>query len=201
MTLVSFTRLIALSGLILVTACATEVVTPTGLTLMSESVYNSVIADYSDAIERYDGLYNIITMRGTILNSKVAHAQLDQNARHYMWDQTKYTEEKNKTDEGLKKELQVHLSFYTPDRKHDDLQKSKTLWKIFLDSEGRRYEGKAIKVKLLPAEIIGLYSYHDHFTTPYTLTFAVPAALVENKATKLTITGPVGSASLNFKGL
>lgn len=194
-------RLLSLLGLLALAACATQEITPTGITLMSEGAYHSIVDEYSDSTERYSGLYNTISMRGTILNTKVSHAMLDQNARLFMWDQTKYNEELKKTDDNLKKEIQVHLSFYTPERKHDDLHKSKTLWKIFLDAGGRRFEGKAVKIKLLPAEIQGMYSYHNRFTTPYTVTFAVPAALVENKATKLTVTGPVGSAFLNFAAL
>ena len=201
MSFLSLTRLFVSFAFLGLAACASQEVTPTGLTLMSDGAYQDVVAEYTNSVEKYDGLYNTISMRGTILNSKVAHAQLDQNARHYMWDQTKYNEERAKTDESLKKEIQLHLSFFTPDRKQDDLHKSKTLWKIFLDCEGRRYEGKAVKVKLLPIEVMALYPYHNTFTTPYTITFAVPAALVENKPTKLTVTGPVGSASLSFPAI
>lgn len=197
----SILRVITMFGFLFLAACATREVTPSGLNLMSESVYQATVEKYSDTIEVYDGLNNTITIKGTILNSQVAMAQLDQNARLFLWDQTKFAEEKKKTEDNLKKEISIFVSFYTPTRKHDDLHKSKTLWKIFLDAEGRRFEGKATKIKLLTEEVRRLYWYHGRFTTPYTLTFQVPAALVERTTSKLTITGPVGSASLNFPAL
>lgn len=182
-------------------ACATRDTTPTGLNVMSESAYQNVIDEYSDSTERYSGLYNTITMRSTLLNAKVAHAQLDQKARQFLWDKAKYDEEAKKVDQKLSKESEIFLSFYTPTRKHDNLNRSKTLWRIFLDVDGKRYEGKATKIKLLTTELQSIYAYHNSFSTPYSLIFPVPMTKIENSEAKLTITGPVGSASQNYPAM
>lgn len=179
-------------------ACASQEVSPTGLTLMSEGVYHSTVERFTDSTEKYSGLYNTIMVKGTLLNSKVAQAQLDQSARLYQWDQARYTEEANKGAATRQKETQVFISFYTPDRKHDDLHKNKTLWRIFLDIDGKRVEGKASKIKLVLSEIQSLYEYHTRFGTPYLVTFNVPTSLVEKAKSKMTVTGSVGSASLEF---
>jgi hypothetical protein len=92
----------------------------------------------------------------------------------------------------------MFLSLYTPERKHDDLHKNKTLWKIFLDSQGRRYEGKAVKIKLLTNEIQAMYPEHTRFATPYLVTFPVSTKSVDGQPTKLTLTGTVSSVSLDF---
>lgn len=182
----------------LVLGCASRETLPSGLNIMSESKYQSVVDEYSDSTERYSGLYNTITMRSTLVNSKVAQAQLDQNARIFLWDQNKFNEEATKTSQRLAKETEVFISFYTPTRKHDNLHRSKTLWKIFLDVNGKRYEGKASKIKLLLPEVQGLYAYHTTFATPYSVIFPVPVSQVEKFDSKLTVTGPIGTANVNF---
>ena len=184
---------------IILSACASSEKNNHGLVLISESEYEKITESYTDKVQIYSGLYNIMDISGTVVNTSVAKAQLDQNARLYEWDAAKMTTEKVKSDEELNKETEVFISFYTPERKHDDLQKNKTLWKIFLDANGKRYEGKAKKIKLLTQEIRGLYPYHTQFATPYLITFPVSTKSVEGTPLKLTITGSVGSASLNFK--
>lgn len=181
------------------TACASAPENPHGLQLISESEFESVTENYTEKTQVYSGLYNIMDISATLVNTPVAKAQLDQNARLYQWDTAKMTTEKVKSDENLNKETDIFISFYTPERKHDDLHKNQTLWKIFLDANGKRYEGKVKKIKLLTDEIRGLYPYHNRFATPYTITFPISVHSVESSSAKLTITGPVGSASLEFK--
>ena len=186
-------------SLILLQACATSKPNPEGLNLMSEDEYEKVMETYSDKIQVYSGLENIIDMTGTIINSAVAQGQMDQNARMYQWDAAKYTTEKVKMDEQMQKEATLFLSFYTPERKHDELHKNETLWKIFLDVNGKRFEVKAKKIKLLTEEIRGLYPYHSRFATPYLITFPVAMKSIENSNSQMTITGPVGSGKVKFK--
>lgn len=186
-------------GLILSQACATSNSNPNGLNLMSQNEYEKVMSDFTDKAQVYSGLENVIDMTATMINSYVAQGQMDQSARMYQWDSAKYTTEKVKIDEQMQKETTLFLSFYTPERKHDELHKNETLWKIFLDVNGKRFEGKAKKVKLLTEEIRGLYPYHSRFATPYMVTFPVASKSIENFPSQLTITGPVGSGQVKFK--
>ena len=170
----------------------------TNLNLISQDQYAEIIDSQMIHDQAYDGLYNTIDMKAVPLNSKVAMAQVDQTARQFMWDETKYSEEKTKAQQQLEKESQIFVSFFTPEKKHDDLAKNKTLWKIFIDVDGHRYEGKASKIKLLESEIKGLYSFHNKFSTPYQLSFPVAMKNIEGKSIRLTLTGPVGSSSVVF---
>jgi len=84
-------------------------------------------------------------------------------------------------------------------RKHDDFHKNQTLWKIFLDVDGKRHEGKTKKIKLLTEELQGIYQFHNRFSTPYSVVFPVPMKQIEAaKEVKITVTGPVGSATLEY---
>lgn len=189
-----------LSLFLVLTACATNYeVTPAGHTIKTTGDYPSVIEKNTDKVRRYSGFYNTIEMEGTVINSAVAQAQLEQGQMLYQWDANKLAEEKAKIEDKLSKQTDFFLSFYTPERKNDDLSKASTNWKVFLDVGDRRYEGKVTKIKLSLAEIEGLYPYHNRFYTPYNITFPVTMRSIEGKPLKLTVTGAVGSGFLEFK--
>lgn len=191
---------LTLAAATILSACAsTSEVTPSGRTLLSADEYMNVLDDNSDKVRKYNGFYNVLDVEGIQLNSKVAAAQLDQSMRLYQWTEEKYAEEKNKFEQRLSKQAEYFVTFFTPERKNDDLHKTDSVWRIFLDVDGRRFEGKATRIKLPTAEIQGLYPIHNRFSTPYTLTFPVPMMSIEGKEQKLTITGPVASGTLQYK--
>jgi hypothetical protein len=166
--------------------------------LMEEKDYYSTIDKNTKRRRVYDGFYATMEFSAVLLNTPAARARVDQMARIYQWDLDKYKDEKAKTENNLAKQTEIFLSFYVPNSKNDDLNKSKTLWKIFFDANGKRYEGKVEKIKTLIAEVSNLYPGHSRWGTPYKLTFNVPTSLVEAGVTKLTLTGPVGSAFVEF---
>lgn len=191
--------LLLITVCILTLSCSTTSSHASNLKLISESDYHQVVKNNSRGQQVYSGLYNAIDMTGVIINTAVAEAQVDQMARIYMWDASKYTQEKVKAEEKIRKESEFFVSFFTPDRKHDDLHKNKTLWKIFLDVDGKRFEGKVTKVKLLTEEIQSIYPFHNRFSTPYLIVFPIVMKQIEGSASvKLTITGPVGSSTVDF---
>lgn len=184
---------------LLLSACAsTYEVTPSGRTLRTADEYMETLEKNSDKLRSYSGFYNILDVEGVVLNSKVAEAQLDQSSRLYQWDESKYAEQKAKFDQRLSRESEFFISFFTPERKNDDLSKTTTVWRIFLDVDGRRFEGKAVKMKQPLAEIQGLYPFHNRFATPYSVIFPVAMRSIEGKEMKVTMTGPVGSGVMTF---
>lgn len=191
-------KVIASVFFLILAGCASTSTNTYGVAVISQSEYENRIEPYSKKIETYAGLLNTLHMRATLLNSQVQDAQLLQRARLYQWDEGTYNTEKQKSTEDMNKVTQVFVSLYTPEKKHDDLHKNQTLWKIFLDSNGRRWEGKATKIKLLTNEIQALYPDHTRFGTPYLVTFQVPVRSIEGQPIKLTLTGSVASASVEF---
>ncbi|WP_413586478.1 hypothetical protein [Bdellovibrio sp. HCB274] len=183
---------------LLLTGCATYEITDTGRALRTEDQYFEIVQKNSDRTIRYSGLYNVLEMQGTLLSAEVLEAQLDQKTRIYLWDETKFQTEKDLVAKRLSSETEIFLSFYTPERKNDDLGTPKTLWKTFLDVDGRRYEGKVVRMKSSLAELISLYPTHNRFYTPYSLIFPLPAKSIEGKEMKITVTGPVGSGTLHY---
>lgn len=180
-------------------ACASYEITPSGRALRTEDQYFEIVDKNSDRTTKYSGLYNTLEIQATLLNSEVTEAQMDQLARFYLWDESHFQTEKAKREEKLNRETEFFLSFFTPERKNDDLAKNVTLWKTFLDVDGRRYEGKVTKIKSALAELTSLYPYHNRFYTPYSMVFPVSVRSIEGKTMKLTVTGPVGSGTLTFQ--
>lgn len=191
-------RYLAALLLLALSACATYEVTPAGRAILTENEYYKVIDENSDQTTRYSGLYNLLDVQTTALTSKVLLAQMDQLTRIYLWDETKYKEEKAKNEARVNKEAEFFLAFYTPERKSDDLNKPNTQWRIFLDVAGRRFEGKVSKIKIAFPELVSLYPSFNRFYTPYSVVFNIPMKTIEDQPMKMTITGSVGSAVLNI---
>tara|TARA_B110001454_G_C12723326_1_gene436685 strand:- start:46524 stop:47129 length:606 start_codon:yes stop_codon:yes gene_type:complete len=193
-------RLLLLFIIGLAVSCSHKDISPSpNIKLISESDYLQTVKRNSRQQQVYSGLYNSIDLTAAVVNTEVSEAQVDQMARVFIWDEAKYTQEKATADGKLRKEAEFFVSFFTPERKHDDLNKNKTLWKIFLDVDGKRYEGKTTKIKLLTEELQSLYPFHTRFSTPYSIVFPVPMKNIESANTiKLTITGPVGTSTVDF---
>jgi len=178
--------------------CATHETSSTGLELMSAGEVDRVLDRSTSRSQNYEGLYNTLDLTATLRNSAVRRAQLEQQARIYQWDRNKFQAEVSASDTKSRNETEVFLSFYTPEKKNDDLNKKATQWKVFLESDGRRFEGKAAKIRQSVPEIQGWYPYFTRFSTPYSVTFTVATQDIETKPAKFIVTGPMGTATLNF---
>lgn len=194
----TFLASIVIIGSLLVACASTPETQISGVTLISDEQYQEAIDKNSAGKELYSGLYNTLNIRATLLRPSMNAAVLQKNARMYQWDKPKFDEESAKSATKTSQETEVFVSFFTPEKKHDDLHKNKTLWKIFLDVNGKRYEGKAAKIKLLTTEIQAFYPEHNSFSTPYLISFPVAANTLEKSDAKLTLTGPITSVSLDF---
>lgn len=177
--------------------CATSYHNP-NLPLTDEDSYFSTLQKFTAKMQVYNGFQAAVDYSATLLNHPVSQHQVDQNARIYQWTPTQYADEKAKSESVLAKRTEIFLSFFTPDKKNDDLNKAKTSWKIFLDAGGRRYEGRAEKIKANNSEIAALYPSYNRWSTPYRLIFDTPVSQIENQQSKLTLTGPIGSTTVEF---
>lgn len=169
-----------------------------GVPEVSISEYERLVKQKTKKIEVYDGLYNKLTVQATWLDSDLTLASLSHNARLLQWDEEKYKQEKSTVISHHASTTEFFISFYTPEQKQDNLSSNKSIWKIYLDVDGRRFEGKASKVKLQLTEVQALYPHHNRWSTPYMLSFPIATGLSDNKKATLTLTGPAGVAQLSF---
>ncbi len=190
--------LILAISILVATSCATRLKTPQGVPEVSIATYNKTVNDKTQKVEVYDGLYNKLTVQASWVDSLLTEYALSYNARLSQWNETKYREEREKKVNKNAESTEFFVSFYTPEKKHSDLNTNRSIWKIFLDVNGQRFEGKAVKMKLLFSEVQTMYPYHNRWSVPYSVTFPVATSLVEGKPATLTFTGPVGNAELNY---
>lgn len=191
-------RNLFLLGLVFfVVGCETTHNNP-NVTLMSRSQTEDAVYAFTTNKKIYDGFMNRLDVSGTLQNSKVVAALTDERARIYQWTEEQYQKEKALGEEGLAKKTEVFLSFFVPERKEDDLHKPGTKWKLFLDVNGKRYEGKSSKVKTLFSELMVLYPHHTRFGSPYLVEFPVSVREIEAFPSRMIITGPPGSTTLEF---
>lgn len=186
---------------LLLGACAheeTQEPVVAGGPVISDEKYNEILTSHTATIRKYVGFYNTIEMQGVLLTPDMVDAQIKQNTRLYQWDADKVRVEREKMNSRLNSDTEIFLAFYTPERKNDNLDKVQTLWKVFIDANGHRYEGKITKIKLLPGEIMGMYPFYSRFCTPYNVTIPVPAAQLSGPV-RLTVTGSLSSASIDLK--
>lgn len=179
-------------------ACATTTPTPSGLILMPEREYHNVVESFTGRSQKYAGLYNTMDVTATLVNSKVALAQIDQKARLLQWDSTQYSKALEKQKNELAEQTIIYMSFYTPDKKNDDLQKPTTQWRMYLEAEGRRWEPRVVRIRQPIAEIQGLYSYHTRFSTAYQLTFPIAATTIDQTRSRFIVTGPLGISTIEY---
>jgi hypothetical protein len=202
---VTATMVLAMSFLF--SACASEPVNesqaePSNIEAASQDKGHAAVIERNSAGEaNYAGFYNTFEYNATLLNYQVREALVTRETEYYQWDAAKTKLERDKARQEMASETAVFLSFFTPDRHNDNLADTKAIWRIFLDVGGSRYTGKAKKLRTLLAELQALYPYHTRWNTPYMVTFPVPVSAIESQPSKLTITGPLGTKSVEFKAL
>ncbi len=189
---------------ILATACTTSQPSTNSQVFvdgMSDDQFNEISDHFTKKEEKYNGFTSSFKFYATILNSKVRDAQVARKASDYQWTRESLFQEREKDTQSLNSESQIFLSFFAPENENDNLESSKTLWKVYLFSEGARFEPRITKTAGPLAQFQRLYSFHTRYMTPYILTFKVPMSKVQQTESKLVITGPVGTSEVTFPSI
>ncbi len=164
----------------------------------SQAEYEKVLDKYSGGDVEYNGFYNSFGFHAALLNSELLEAKIKRQSYYYMWDNTRTESERDKAFKAASESTDVFLSFYTPDKHDDNLTSDKSIWRVLLDLDGKRYVGKIKKLKDNLSELITLYPFHTRWNTAYLVSFPVPVSQSETHPSKLTITGPLGSRNIDF---
>jgi hypothetical protein len=199
--LIAILGLLSGVGLAFLTGCATSTTNEGSQPSVPPTVnaYESTIDRYSAGDEEYNGFYNQFAFKATLQNSTVIRALLDRQGEYYKWEPSKVQAERDKAAQDSASKTEVFISFFTPERRNDNLADHKSIWRVFIDVDGQRYTGTVKKSKKLFAELNNLYSFFTRWNTPYVVSFPIPVAQVESHQVSLTITGPLGDRTVQFK--
>jgi hypothetical protein len=169
-----------------------------GIEAMSEVGYRSLVNKNTSKTNQYSGFYQTFQADMTIITSELQTEMLKQRAQFLQWDQKSYQAERDKMMQESAAYSKFFMRFFSPDSEYDDLNKDKTIWKVFLDYNGTRFEGKVRKLNDKYVELKNTYPHLDQFSSPYEVTFNVPMTTVETGASKVTLTSSLGSAEFKF---
>lgn len=165
---------------------------------ISSHDYRKIVDQFSKSQKRYEGFYNTYELNATILNSEVQNAQLKKKTEFLQWDDSTTKREREKIYQEMSSAAKFFLSFYSPESDYNNLHKPDSIWKIYLEIDGNRYEGKVKKLSDSYLILQQLYPYHTRFSTAYEITFLTPMSSLENKPATLTLTSSAGTANLIF---
>ncbi len=191
-------QLVLVLSFLFVAACATRLPLIAGVKDISSGEYSSLVEAKTQKSEVYDGLYNKLTVQLTRVDAEMTENILAYSAKLSQWSEAVYQDEKSKMISNHSTQTEFFLSFFVPEKKHDNLNIKKTTWKVYLDVNGQRYEGIAVRNKSLFLDLEAIYPHHNRWSTAYTLTFPVSTASTEGKNLTVTITGPIASTQVKF---
>ena len=188
-------------ALLLCVSCAHQVPTVTnGVDPLSTREYQNIVRTNTSKVNQYTGFYQTFQADMTILTTEMQTAALRQRANFMQWDQKQYQMEREKLMQESSAFAKFFMRFYVADHDYDDLHKGKTIWKIYLDFGGQRFEGKVKRNTDKFVELQTIYPHFDRFSTPYEITFNVPMSTVESGPSKVTLTSSLGTAEFLFPG-
>lgn len=190
---------LAILFLLILSACATTPVSnPNVVEALGEQEYATLVKKHTTKTNQYSGFYQTFQADMTIMSSEVQTAALKQKGHFLQWDQRQYQTERDKMMQEASAYAKFFMRFFSPDHDYDDLHKGKTIWKVYLDYGGSRFEGKVKKLSDKYVELQTIYPHLDRFSTPYEITFNVPMTTVESGEAKVTLTSSLGTAEFKF---
>ena len=160
--------------------------------------YVNKIQAHSAGDKQFAGLYHNFEFRSTLLSRDISRTIHNRMNLYYDWGKDEASKKLQERMAELDSKTKVWLSFFTPERKDDNLANKVSIWKIYLVADGTRYEGKAKKANTNFSEARALFPYHSRWATPYYVEFPVPTDEVSGRNTKLVITGPLGRREINY---
>lgn len=193
-------RWLALCLLIVGCAQAPKETNPNIVQPLGEAEYATIVKRNTSKSDQYSGFYQTFQADITILNTEVFTANLRQRGHFLQWDQRTYQSERDKVMQEAAAYSKFFMRFFSPENDYNDFHKGKTIWKVYLEYQGSRFEGKVKKMTEKFVELQTIFPHLDGFSTPYEITFNVPMTTLESGPAKVVLTSSLGNAEFKFPG-
>ena len=165
---------------------------------MSDSEYTSVIDQNTRHFVKYEGFYQKFEIYATFVNSNVQSAMLQRLSDTKLWGPAEAQKERERMFQENTTQTKFVISFFVPSTRLNDLHKGASIWEIYLESNGQKYRGKAMRRNGKLEDIQSIIPYHNRWSIPYDITFDTPLSGVESGSAKFIITSSQGAAELAF---
>lgn len=181
--------------LLLQIGCATKKIK----TLGTKS-FDELIAQNTRQNQKYDGFYNKFEAHATFLNSEVQTALLQKKSEVLNWDAKQIQTERERLFQENSNQTKFSMSFFTPSVRLNDLHKKTSIWRVYLDVGGKRYDGKVMRRNGTFEDIQALFNYHTRWDIAYDVVFSLPLSGVEGQGPiSFVLTSTQGTAALTFQ--
>ena len=130
-------RILILALTVFFLGCSSNSVKPQSdgiVTGTSAEDYGQLIAKNTAHTNQYSGLYQTFQADVTVLTSEVQTASLRQRAAFMQWDQKQFQTEREKMLQEDSAYAKFFLRFFSAEHDYDDLNKPKTIWKVYFES-------------------------------------------------------------------
>lgn len=169
--------------------------------------YEKALRSYSDDAKIYRGADCRLIWGATYRNEAFQDAYIEEYIRRYRLTGDKRDAFAATVKENTGKYNEFFISVFTQDQEWNDLDKSKSLWRLYLENDkGSRVEPISVKKHLEDDHFYGeFFPYLDSWSIGYTVRFpkldtnGAEINLIESTFLKLTITGAKGESILTWK--
>lgn len=166
---------------------------------LNDTEYEKLIESNTHSDKQYSGFHNTFQVHATMVNTDVQSALLQKESDTLQWDERTAQQNREKFFQEMSSESRFAISLFTPSRKHNDLHKGTSIWKIYLEFEGKRYEGTATKKELQLVQLTKIFPYHTRWSTAYEVTFKVPMTALEKSSSHLVLTSTLGTSKFEYQ--
>lgn len=184
---------------VVLTACATA--SPKGADIgprLDPAKYASILKVNTISEKKYDGFYQLYEAHVTFIDSEVQTAILQRKSDVYQWNQEMAQKEREKMFQENSNTTKFVMVFFSPRTRFTDLHKKSSVWKVYLDVNGQRYESEIKKVQGPYDAIQAIYPAHNRFSTTYEVEFKIPSSAVESADAAFILTSTLGTTQFNF---
>lgn len=185
--------------LLVATGCASSPKYNSGsVQAVDDNEYERVLEKFTRLDRQYNGFYQTYEVQGTLLNSEVNRLVLQKTGFYHQWDGEQVRKERERSIQDISTESSFFFSFFTPERETNDLNKGTTIWKVYLESGGVRYDGRVVRRNDKLADLKAIYPYHNRWSVPYKVHFKIPMAVVEQNDCKIVFASSLGTTTFHF---
>lgn len=164
-----------------------------------EGTYDAAVEKWSNVEKAYQGLDESFQVAATLLAENIVAHQVFIDAEDLHWTPEQYREARDKALGEGQTSTKFFVSLYTNRDESNNLDKSNSIWNIFIDVNGHRYTPTTVK-RIYENSISTKrkYPYVQVWSRYYYVTFPVSTAEVTSGKCVLTVAGPIGGTHLSF---
>lgn len=163
--------------------------------------YIKMLRSLTKKHREYLGINQIFDLRATFLTTAVHSEQLKYKAHFKNWGPEKALSEKTDLNQKVTAKSSMFLSFFSPNRKSNKLDKEFSDWSIFIivgnteiPGEIRLFENQSDHVKVF-------YPESPPWSKTYLAEFPIDTNQIQSKDFRVKLMGPSGMAELKYSPL